>query len=40
MEQPIFYSESNIKVLGLDNDQIYKYIKDGFFGLVINISFK
>ena len=31
-------AESNIQVIGLDNDKIYQHIKDGFFGLVINIS--
>ena len=33
-----YYSESNIPVTGLDNDKIYGLIKNGFFGLVINIS--
>jgi carbamoyl-phosphate synthase / aspartate carbamoyltransferase / dihydroorotase len=33
-----YYSESNINVIGLDNDEIYNKIKEGFFGLVINIS--
>ena len=33
-----YYSESNVNVIGLDNDTIYNNIKDGFFGLVINIS--
>ena len=33
-----YYSESNVDVIGLDNDDVYNKIKDGFFGLVINIS--
>ena len=33
-----YYSESNINMIGLDNDRIYNNIKEGFFGLVINIS--
>ena len=28
----------NINIKGLDNDKIYNNIKEGFFGLVINIS--
>jgi len=33
-----YYSESNINVIGLYNDKIYEKIKEGFFGLVINVS--
>jgi aspartate carbamoyltransferase len=33
-----YYSGSNIDVTGLYNDHIYNAIKEGFFGLVINIS--
>ena len=33
-----YYSETNINVIGLDNETIYNNIKNGFFGLVINIS--
>ena len=33
-----FYSESSIDVLGLDHNKIKEHIKNGFFGLVINIS--
>ena len=33
-----YYSESKINIIGLDNDAIYNKIKEGFFGLVINIS--
>ena len=33
-----FYTESKIQVTGLDNEDIYTRIQEGFFGLVINIS--
>ena len=33
-----YYSEKNICITGLDNDDIYNKIKEGVFGLVINVS--
>ena len=33
-----YYTESKLQVIGLDNEEIYRRIQDGFFGLVINIS--
>ena len=33
-----YYSNSNIKITSLDYDSIFKKIKEGFFGLVINVS--
>jgi carbamoyl-phosphate synthase / aspartate carbamoyltransferase len=34
----LYYSEQSIDVITLDNEKIKNYIKEGFFGLVINIS--
>ena len=33
-----YYTESKLQVTGLDNEEVYRRIQDGFFGLVINIS--
>ena len=33
-----YYSEMNININSLENDDIYNKIKEGYFGLVINIS--
>ena len=33
-----YYNNKNINITGLDNDTIFNYIKERFFGLVINIS--
>ena len=33
-----YYKELNINIEGLENELIYEKIKDGFFGLVINVS--
>ena len=34
-----YYKETNgINIIGLTNVEIFQNIKDGFFGLVINIS--
>ena len=38
MEQLIITMNIILIITGLDNDTIFNYIKEGFFGLVINIS--